>query len=553
MNFNKLISTASFALQNPVKVSKYHLHFGIWMDYLNTKVHSKFIRKQTLRNADPDKIALFLSISDWIYEAKTEAMLALGLKMNGWRIVVLMSKRAIWARRYYELFGINNFIYFEDINLEEQIKKECKEEANQFLHRSLTFQLVKSWKYRGAWIGPQIIATVSRHLRKGKPDLNDELIKKNIISILPETLQTVKNAEVILAKLKPRLVLLNEANYSSAGPITDVAIKKRIDVIQFVQPHRDDALIFKRLNQQTRRFHPNSISSESMKLAKKINWTQNYEAELEEEFNCRYKGKWFLQSRNQPCVKQKSKQEIINTLKLDPSKKIAGIFSHVLWDANLFYGEDLFEDYGDWFVQTVKAACENKNINWIVKLHPANLWKRDREKASGELSELSLIKRHVGELPAHVKLLYPDTEISTKSLFESIDYGITVRGTVGVELPCFGVLTFTAGTGRYSGLGFTNDSRTKEEYLKKIKDIQKYIGMTKKQIELAKKHAYFLFRCRPWQMKSFKPIFKSIKKGTHPLDHNLLFKVNSFEEIRANQDLDKFAKWAETKEIDYLA
>ena len=34
-------------------------------------------------------------------------------------------------------------------------------------------------------------------------------------------------------------------------------------------------------------------------------------------------------------------------------------------------------------------------------------------------------------------------------LFKVIDYGITVRGTIGIELPCFGIPVITAGTGRY--------------------------------------------------------------------------------------------------------
>jgi hypothetical protein len=49
------------------------------------------------------------------------------------------------------------------------------------------------------------------------------------------------------------------------------------------------------------------------------------------------------------------------------------VFSQVLWDANLFYGEDLFEDAGEWFVETVRVACANSAMNWLIKLHPANV------------------------------------------------------------------------------------------------------------------------------------------------------------------------------------
>ena len=39
--------------------------------------------------------------------------------------------------------------------------------------------------------------------------------------------------------------------------------------------------------------------------------------------------------------------------KFNKNKPLVVIFSHVMWDANLFYGEDIFKDTGDWFAQTI--------------------------------------------------------------------------------------------------------------------------------------------------------------------------------------------------------
>lgn len=185
-------------------------------------------------------------------------------------------------------------------------------------------------------------------------------------------------------------------------------------------------------------------------------------------------------------------------------------------------------------------------------MHPANLWKRARENTKSELAEIALICEKVGELPAHVKLLYPNTDIGTWSLFQAADYGITVRGTIGMELPCFGKPVFTAGTGRYSGLGFTIDSAAKEEYLDKLAKIHEYPLLTEEQTLLAKKHAYAAFRLRPWPMKSFRAVFNYKKRGIHPLDHNLLLNARGLEEIKANGDLEKWARWACGRDIDYL-
>ena len=54
------------------------------------------------------------------------------------------------------------------------------------------------------------------------------------------------------------------------------------------------------------------------------------------------------------------------------------------------------------------------------------------------------------------------------SLFKNIDFGVTVRGTCGIEMPCFGLTTITDGTGRYFNLCFTKDSQNKKIIFEKF-------------------------------------------------------------------------------------
>src|SRR5439155_8126171 len=219
-----------------------------------------------------------------------------------------------------------------------------------------------------------------------------------------------------------------------------------------------------------------------------------------------------------------------------------------------FYGEDLFADQEEWFVETVRAASENPRVNWIVKLHPANVRKLRREGLAGELDEERAIRERIGELPAHVAVLRPESDVSTRSIFEAADYGITIRGSIGVELPCFGVPVLTAGTGFYSGLGFTVDSGSAEEYLARLRRIEEIPPLTAEETLLAKRHAYALFRLRPTRFTSFSTVIRPLEELGHPLDHDLLVNVRSHEELERAPDLRAFAHWAaETRELDYLA
>jgi hypothetical protein len=298
--------------------------------------------------------------------------------------------------------------------------------------------------------------------------------------------------------------------------------------------------------------HPSSVAPETLDALARREWTEREERALSELFADRYSGKWFLQARNQPDTKPTDRAALSARFGLRSDRKIAVVFSHVLWDANLFYGEDLFEDYGDWFVATVRAAAANPDIEWLIKMHPANLWKRARDGVGGEFAEVELIRAKIGGLPRHVHLVEPDSDIDTLSLFRSGDYGITVRGTSGMEMPCFGKPTLTAGTGRYSGLGFTVDSQNRDEYLGRLASLQTLSPMSETETARARWHAYAAFVLRPWRMQSFRSAFEYRKSGVAPFDHNLICSARSAAEAQRHGDLARFARWAAEHDIDYL-
>ncbi len=524
----------------------------VWKDYRNTVERFKFFREAHFTE-EPGKRVLVASLTSFLYQVKLEGMLALGLKMHGWQPIVLTSKVYTWPRRYFKAFGINDFVYWEELSLSFEDRNKVNRDAEKILMRDHTFKSVKQLRYEGSWVGPQILSSIARENHLGTPDVGNSKVKSQLTSAIPKVLASVFQSQSLLAKTKPKMILINEVNGNVMGPLTDLAVEKGINVIQFVQPSRDDAIIFKRITPESRRVHPNSLSLQGREFMDRMQWDEKMEEELQKEFQDRYVGRWFLQSRNQPGVKRKTKEEIFEVLKFDSAKKVAIVFSHILWDANLFYGDDLFEDYGEWFVETIRAAIRNDQVNWGIKLHPSNLWKRARDKIEGNLAEVSLIEEKIGRLPDHVRLIFPNSDINTISLFQSIDYGITVRGTIGLELPCFGVPTFTAGTGRYSGLGFTLDSKTREEYLERMAHIHQYGRMSEAAMLKAKRHAYGIFKFRPWTMKSFASSFHYRKSGSHMLDHNLTLVVNTLEECKNNGDLSRWARWAENLDlVDYL-
>lgn len=526
----------------------------LWADYRRTKRDATFVRQHRVSGKAKGAV-LVVSLGDWAYQLKIEAMLATGLRLDGWNTIFLLKSRSERVpRRYLKAYGFDKFVYWDDYLLDESEQKECERDAQQYLDERVTFQKVKNWRYRDCWIGPQILASVSRGIRDGSPDVNDPKVWARLNTLLPDTLATVRIAEKIIPSMNPELVFLLEPNYARNGAITDVAVNRGINFAQASHIARDDAYLLRRLTQETRREHPFAITKENFAKVKDMTWTDRHERELAAEFDARYGGVRFLQARNFQGDERPDKGQLMEQLGADPAKKNAVVFAHILWDANLFFGEDLFEDYGDWFVQTVRAAVANDRVNWLLKVHPANIWKRVREgSVEEELSEITLIRQHIGELPDHVHLILPNFKANNRALFDITDYAVTVRGTVSAELGCFGIPVFTAGTGRCDGMGFTVDSASTEEYLDRMAHIHEQSPLTAEQIRLAKIQAHSVFCRRPWQIKSFVTEFQPISPGYHPLDHNLHLNAKSVDEISRNGDLRRWAKWAmDTREIDYL-
>lgn len=525
---------------------------GIASDLLETHRAAGFLRRASATGVGRT-LNLYAVDDDSIYGLKLMAFISQALRLRGWQIqVVLRNRSMMLGRAYFRAFGIRRFVYLEDHRLNDEERALCRRKAQEFLEGPLGLQGIKAWTFEGCWIGPQIISTLSRIRFEGSVDFGHPEVRRRLQEMLVPALEHVLRARKLIEQHPADLALTIEANYAVFGPLVDVAIGRGCNVIQMIQPWKDDALTFRRMTPVTRREHPSSVARETLDLLVRQPWTDREQQALDQMFQDRYGGRWFLQERNQRSTRRYTPDELTQRFRLDPAKPTVVVFSQVLWDANLFYGDDLFEDAGEWFVETVRAACANPALNWLIKLHPANVWKRKYEGITQEYAERVLIDQAIGALPAHVTLIAADDDISTLSLFESIDYGVTVRGTSGMELVCFGKHCVTAGTGRYSGLGFTLDSTSREQYLQRLTSLHKQPAMSDEETLRAKWHAYAAFALRPWPMLSAKAEFMYRDQGRDPMDHNLRLAVASLDELSRRGDLAAWGSWAEGDTVDFV-
>lgn len=500
---------------------------------------------------DPRKLAWIISTLPTVWGLKMEGLLSLALRLNNYFPVALQLSHNRWGQRYLKLFDIKQFVNFQKF-FTSQPPRDSESDILEFVHGRPTVTDLLDLTYRKVDIGRVALSNVLNRHKFVKFDLAQPDTLAEVYVELVRAARNVYAAEQLVARHRPVMALLLEKGLSPMAEIFGVCVAQGIPVVQYVGSQSMNHFIFKRFTLENRQQHPFSLDPHTWEWVKNMSWSPALASKLTQDFEDGYKnGSWFSRKFLHRNKQIKSAETVRQQLGLDPSKKTAVIFSHVLWDATFFYGKGLFDDYETWLLETVRAACENPRLNWIVKLHPDLISKLIHEGYTGELRDIIAIRGSLGDLPGHVKLVLPDTDINTYSFFNVADFCLTVRGTIGIEMACYGVPVLTAGTGRYSGMGFTVDSVSKEEFLQRLAHIETTPSMSPEQIGLAQRFAYALFKLRPWRMESFEWVKMPIEKTGHPLSDNLVPRVDDFAQFAEASDVRELAEWLDSSKVDY--
>lgn len=521
---------------------------AIAADLRRTRRTSRFLR--TLPSAPPGAPTAVVSLyRDDIFDTKVGLVLASALRTRGVRPVVLTpTSRNRRIRRYAAAYSIDDVRARDTVPLTDAERATVERVATSLMAGPVDVDTVRDWTHDGYRVGYHVVSTLIRRTFDGSPELHLEQTRAQLGEILREVLTTYIVCTRVLDDVRPALVLVEEANYAVNGPLVDVAVARDVDVIQTITIWRDDALMSKRLTRANRRVDAKSVAPETMARLDADGAfppDEQLDAELDADFASRYDGRWALSAQFQPGTRPFTAEEIVEHLGLDPAKPTAVVFAHVLWDATLFFGVDLFDNYADWLRRTVEAAAANPRLNWIVKTHPSNVFRSAHgDIAAGASSEAEIVREALPTIPDHLHLLEPDTPISTLSLHRFADFGLTVRGTAGLEMASFGTPVLTAGTGAYSGFGFTVDSDSREEYLARLARLPDVDLPAPDAARRARRYAHTLFVRRPWVARSIRLGFAFLSLGWHPLDRNVEWTVASVADLAAAPDLGAWASWA---------
>lgn len=188
----------------------------------------------------------------------------------------------------------------------------------------------------------------------------------------------------------------------------------------------------------------------------------------------------WIEQRKQSTVKGAT--QMSEQITVSEDTPVVAIMPHILNDAVHSGEKTLFRDYYTWVEASLRTASSVSDVHWIVKPHPHRL--SDTHNYGYRTNVEDIYRQVLPHDPDHIHLIPPSTD--SVQLAEMLSAVVTVRGTVGLEYSALGIPAVTAGTGSYSGFGFTVDSQTKNEYRSQLESICSIEPLSNLEIQRAK-------------------------------------------------------------------
>ena len=225
--------------------------------------------------------------------------------------------------------------------------------------------------------------------------------------------------------------------------------------------------------------------------------------ELETMFGARRSGEqWGNFARQWQSVPSQGAKSAAERLDLDLSRPVVLLCTNVVGDSLALNRQLFTSGMAEWLAVTAKNFEALDGAQLVVRVHPGEML------GAGHPST-EIVRTALPDMPSHVKLVGPDSDINTYDLIQLADLGLVYTSTVGLEMAMEGIPVVVAGDTHYRDKGFTTDPLTAKDYVAAVKRAlnSSEERLNEDQRELAARYAYrfffeypFLF---PWHLIGF--------------------------------------------------
>jgi len=397
--------------------------------------------------------------------------------------------------------------------------KACKDEANSFglktvaigdiidtdklselrrISQKVDLREIASYVYKGVNVGTYAASSLTRYYRGKVIEFEEELLREHLFSALVILEAAAKKID----SFEPDAIYMSHGLYTSWGPAWEIAMKRRIPVVRIGGGYRRQYTYFRKIADLDT-VETGVLSDRGWKERNEKALSLHEERILDDYLTSRYEPNFSGFADVKVETRVESKHDILSKLQMTDDKPIWCIFTHSIWDDSVSMSKNMsrlaFYDYTEWTEETLRTIIDITDVQWIVRIHPT-------EKRGDNVEGVeNIINDMFPNLPPHIKVIPPEANINTYSIFNIITGGVTCRGTVGLEIAVTGKPVILAGGAYYSRKGFTYEGLSANEYkdlLRKTSEIPPFL--TPEQKGKARKFAYSYYIQRQIPLRMFK-------------------------------------------------
>lgn len=371
-----------------------------------------------------------------------------------------------------EAFGLN-YVSMGDYLSEEQIKCAFEKAQNDDL------DTLKELVIDGYPIG-EIAYRNLLHFTKGVADIyKEEAVFRDCIQ---SSLISFFAMQSYLGKHKPDVVVSTNGKFIQSAYAVLISEKLGVPYITWEVFSQFTGAIFAR----------NSLAMEQKldedwgKL-KQVELTQLEKESLYHHFGLQ------RESKNTPYRYYEDNvisddQSILSELNIKPNSTIVSLFANVEWDSTALGMDAAFDNMRDWICTIIDYAYQDKDLTFVIRTHPGELKVPNHLKTTLTLSD-SLVRIYP-ELPDNVKIIEPESPISSYTLADLSAAVMVYSSTLGLEFALQGIRPWVMSNCYYRGKGFTLDFDSRDQVIAELVNRQFDKLLSDSEVNLAEKFAY---------------------------------------------------------------
>jgi hypothetical protein len=378
------------------------------------------------------------------------------------------------GRESYEDLGIfvhaySDYLTGDDMALATQLSTE------------LPLSHIEGFRFEGIKIGEHAKAGALRFYARATIDdePNSEMVLRRY---LKAAILTALSFRKLLQKNKFDVVVFHHGIYVPQGIIGEVARQQGVRVVNWNPAYRKNCFIFSHSDT----YH-HTLMDEPVSVWEDMVLTAEREDTISRYLRSRWEGgnDWIRFHEN-PYFET---DRILAEIGCDLNRPIIGCLTNVMWDAQLHYPANAFENMLDWLLFTVRYFATRLDLQLVIRVHPAEI----RGSVPTRQPVVEELRKHFAKLPANVFIVPPESNVSTYVLSELCDSVIIYGTKTGVELTSVGIPVVVAGEAWIRNKGITRDAVAPESYRSILDSLPTKSRLDEVTVNRAKKYAYHFF------------------------------------------------------------